>query len=181
MATRKQFLKNSLSMAAGLAASFAGASLPRAAGGVLRPPGAGPDIRDACTSCRDCSDACPENAIRFHPDKFTDKLLPVIVPSEAACVMCEDTPCIAACGEGALAASPGAGFPAIGVAAVRADRCLAHNGSACMSCYDACPLKRTALKFKNNRPTVDEKACTGCGRCEFVCPSKTKGIVVESL
>ena len=96
--------------------------------------------------------------------------------------MCEDTLCIAACDEGALIASPGDSFPAIGLAIVNEVICLAHNGSACLVCYDVCPLKRSALKMKLSRPVVDSQFCTGCGVCENVCIVEgAKGIKIEAL
>jgi ferredoxin len=67
-----------------------------------------------------------------------------------------------------------------GVAVVDTGACLAYNGSTCMTCYDACPLKRTALRFKLTRPIVDANTCDGCGECQLACPAEIKGIVIES-
>ena len=133
-----------------------------------------------CTSCGDCVGVCPETAISLEPDPLTDKELPVITPSEKACVMCEEVPCIQACNDGALVLPPSGGFPAIGSAFVRTEFCLAFNGSVCMVCYDACPLKRSALRFEGNRPIVYEDLCTGCGQCEYICPADEKGIAILS-
>jgi heterodisulfide reductase subunit A-like polyferredoxin len=66
-----------------------------------------------------------------------------------------------------------------GVAVVDTSACLAYNGSTCMTCYDACPLKRTALRFSHNRPVVDAITCDGCGECHLSCPAYKKGIVIE--
>jgi Fe-S-cluster-containing hydrogenase component 2 len=111
--------------------------------------------------------------------KLSDKPLPAVGPSETACVMCEHVPCISACEGEALVKTPPGGFPSIGTAVVRTESCLAFNGSVCLTCFDACPLKRSALNFKTNRPVVDPVTCTGCGQCEYVCPVEEKGIVVK--
>jgi len=181
MTTRKTFLKSAVSAAAGFVAN----SMDTRLEGLLvlnplRPPGAVDSFHDACTSCAACAEVCPERAIVMLPHKLSDKLLPTIDTTERACVMCKDTPCIAACDDGALVPRSDGLFPSIGLAVVRSDRCLSYNGSVCMTCHDACPLKRTALKFEMNRPVVDAESCTGCGQCEYSCPVGEKGIVVEA-
>ena len=184
MVTRKEFLRKSLSIATGFAASVVqkAAGLPPALNaGFLYPPGAAGNFHEVCSSCGDCASACPEGAIKMTPHKLSDKKLPVLFPAQNACAMCADIPCIAACESGALTLPDGNVFPAIGVAEIAEQNCLAWNGSVCMTCYDACPLKRTALKFRMNRPVVDSGACTGCGGCEYVCPVEDKGIVVKPL
>ncbi len=184
MVTRKEFLKKSLSIASGFAASVVEKTAglpPEMRAGVLYPPGAVNNFHKNCTSCGDCVSACPESAIVMTPHKLSDKPLPVLLPALRACAMCRDVPCVVSCEDGALALPAQKVFPAIGLAEIVEGKCLAWNGSACMTCYDACPLKRTALKFRMNRPVVDPATCTGCGQCEFACPVEEKGIVVKPI
>jgi ferredoxin-type protein NapG len=181
MVTRKKFLQQTFRMMTGAVADAVESRVPaRLAAASIRPPGAVSGIRDACTSCGECVDACPEQAIQLAPDKLNDKSLPIVLPSLAACVMCEDLPCVSACEDGALVAAADGRFPSIGLAHVQRSACLAHNGSTCMTCYDACTLKRAALRFKLGKPLVDPATCTGCGQCERACPLDAKGIVVEA-
>ncbi len=146
------------------------------------PPGAIANYPNRCTSCGDCIAACPEQAIKLVLDEISGKKLPTIVPSEKACVMCEDLPCTNACPEGALVMPADKQFPRIGTAHIVEDRCLAYNGSQCITCFDACPLKRSAIKIKFNRPIIIEDVCTGCGICEQVCVlEQQKGIVIQAI
>ena len=144
------------------------------------PPGAVDGYPSVCTSCGDCVEACPVDAIVLAPDERSDSPLAVIAPASQACVMCEDLPCIRVCDDGALVKPQGddAGFPAIGVARVQESECLAFNGSLCMICFDACPLKRSALRLHRARPVINDDVCTGCGQCEYVCPTPKKAIVI---
>ena len=184
MVTRKEFLKKSLSIASGFAASVVQKTtgLPsELRAGDLYPPGAVDSFHDHCSSCGDCATACPEKTIVMTPHKLSDKPLPVLFPSLRACAMCTETPCVAACEDGALALPEENIFPAVGLAEIVETNCLAWNSSSCMTCYDACPLKRNALKIRMNRPVVEPAACTGCGQCEYACPVEEKGIVVKPL
>ena len=185
MTTRSEFLKRSAKLVTGVFASVLDSKLPdeiKAITCSIFPPGAVKNFTDICTVCGDCIPVCPEKAIQIQRDELSGKDLPVIRATQAACSMCQDTPCITACDDGALVADPGNDFPRMGLAIVNETICLAHNGSACLVCYDACPLKRRALKMKLSRPVVDNQFCTGCGVCENVCIVEgEKGIRIVAL
>lgn len=181
MVTRKDFLKKSFSLATGLAAAAVDGIAPALSPGFLYPPGAANAFHELCSSCGDCAAACPEKAIALVPHKLSDKKLPALIPAGSPCAMCEDVPCISACRDGALSPPENGGFPPIGVAEIDAQVCLAWNGSVCWTCYDACPLKGSALTLKSGRPTVEPTACSGCGQCEFACPAQNRGIVVRPV
>ena len=66
-----------------------------------------------------------------------------------------------------------------GVARIDRDICLAWQFGFCCECYLHCPLKDKALLPKPAGeqtvgtglfPDVNPDACTGCGRCVYVCP-----------
>ena len=70
----------------------------------------------------------------------------------------------------------------MGTAVVDAERCLAHHGDICRSCFNACPLRGEALVLEGAiRPVVDPEVCTGCGLCEEHCILEPAAIRVEPL
>ncbi len=72
----------------------------------------------------------------------------------------------------------------IGVSVLNRDLCLAWQYDSCGECYYNCPLRDDAmLDYPPNeqlplgvgiRPYVNEKHCTGCGMCNYVCPVTEK-------
>ncbi len=135
----------------------------------IYPPGAIDDFQSRCESCGDCISVCPVSCIKFSPDELTGKNLPIIVPSEKACIMCDEILCTKVCERNALVTPKDMIFPKIGLAQIVEDKCLPYNGQSCMTCYDACPLKRDAIKMKFNKPVINDETCTGCGICEEAC------------
>ncbi len=144
---------------------------------VFRPPGAVEESQflAGCTRCGDCIAACPHDAIRnAHPRLGPVAGTPVIDPDVAACMMCEDFPCIASCRPGVLSPSID---KVMGTAQVTQHLCLAHHHTTCTVCSERCPVPG-AIVVVDGKPTVDENVCTGCGVCRYVCPAPENAILM---
>lgn len=147
---------------------------------IHRPPGA---VHEAaflagCTRCNDCIAACPVAAIILAPRRFRHAAgTPMIDPYAAACVMCADTPCIAACEPGVLRADQPL---KMGVAYIERAACLAYTGSFCTVCAERCPVPG-AIELSHGKPRILPETCTGCGLCSFVCPAPSNAVVVMPL
>ena len=185
MSSRSEFLKKSIKLIGGVISESLYKKLPeqiKNAEKHIFPPGAVHDFISKCTVCGECIPVCPENCIKIISDDITGKRLPVIIPEEKACTMCEQLACIQHCQPKALVAPDDHSFPKIGFAKIIKEHCLAYNNNSCMTCYDACPLKRQAIKMKMNKPIVVEEYCTGCAICENVCIlTDEKGVKVFPL
>ena len=159
-----------------------GADMPRPP---LRPPGAAPEeeFLELCCGVGACAEVCPADAIRLvagEDDSGTRH--PVIIPQEAACIVCEDLACMKACPSGALTLVPREEIR-IGFAQVNPDRCLAWSGTdpGCDYCVDRCPLGNQAIRFERAGPVrgpLVEEGCVGCGVCEYFCPTQPSAIRV---
>lgn len=145
-----------------------------------RPPGAIPEQQflAGCTRCDACIKACPQGVIVRASGRFRGaEGTPVLDLSIAACVMCEDTPCVTACKPGVLKAQRPR---KMGTAWVQPMACLAHTGSFCTVCSERCPVPG-AIEVRQGKPIIHESACTGCGVCVNVCPAPSKAILVMPL
>lgn len=148
---------------------------------VLRPPGALPEAEflAACTRCDACARVCPAFAIKVagrgdgvpEGTPFMHDLL------ASPCTLCPDTPCITVCDPGALAPRAPEAIR-IGRAEVAAERCLAHQETACRACVDACPVGERGIVLSEGRPMVVPLGCTGCGQCLAACPAEVRAIAV---
>ncbi|MFQ5602424.1 MAG: 4Fe-4S dicluster domain-containing protein [bacterium] len=185
MISRKEFFTKSFKAAFGAAAKVLDARLPAEIKELPRqiyPPGAAKDFTEKCAACGDCAASCPVDAIQIKKDAVSGQNVAMIVPRDQPCIMCEELPCTHTCNQQALLPPAGNAFPKIGLAVFREDVCLAYTGSYCMTCYDACPLKRRAMLLEFNRPVIDASTCTGCGVCEQVCIlSSENGVVIEPV
>ncbi|WP_246112753.1 4Fe-4S dicluster domain-containing protein [Allorhodopirellula solitaria] len=144
---------------------------------VFRPPGAIAESQfmSGCTRCGDCITACPYDAIVKAPERLGSVAgTPIIEADTAACMMCEDFPCIASCEPGVLVDSIS---PIMGTAQVTEHLCLAHHGTTCTVCSERCPVD-SAISVTNGKPTVNEQVCTGCGVCRYVCPAPENAILL---
>lgn len=154
----------------------------------LRPPGAasGEEFLELCCGVGACAEVCPADAIQLHPRKDDpERLAPVIVPHEAACVVCDDLACMTACPSGALRPVSREEIR-IGRARIRSDECLAWAGidPGCNYCVDRCPLGTSAIVMKRKeeaRGPVVQNGCIGCGVCEFYCPVSPSAIRVFEI
>lgn len=147
---------------------------------ILRPPGALPEAEfmSACTRCGDCMKACPHGAIRPAGTRFREAAgTPAVLPFDAPCRMCADTPCITVCGSGALFRSPGAGLPVMGHATIQTYNCLAHQGTTCSACSERCPVPG-AIRVNAGKPSIETSLCTGCGVCQHVCPAPANAVLL---
>jgi len=73
----------------------------------------------------------------------------------------------------------------MGVAVVDHETCLLSAGRECGACAAACPHEALDVVWNKkalaSRVAVNAKACTGCGYCEYVCPSDPRSIVILPL
>ncbi|MCI6217383.1 MAG: ferredoxin-type protein NapG [Helicobacter sp.] len=160
----------------------------------LYPPGARDDFVNSCIRCGLCVEACPFYTLRL--SKEGTKGLPIFVPREIPCFMCEDIPCASACPTDALDInlvstnnSLDITKARMGVAVVDTLNCIAYAGIQCDACYRACPLIDEAiyLEYKANErtgkhtmilPMIVNDVCTGCGKCEKACITELASIRV---
>ncbi len=145
-----------------------------------RPPGAlDPDAEflAACTSCMACVEACPTSTL-ITISTETHDALPVLVPSRKPCYLCDGLPCIEACEDGALVQPAGAAQVRIGMARVNPNHCVTFRKEICNRCFLACPFPNQAIMQIGGRPLVMSGGCTGCGLCEYACPTEPRAIKI---
>ena len=169
----------------------------------LRPPGALDELAflTACTRCDKCMEACPQDSIlKANASAGLAMGTPYIVPRAMPCFLCTDLPCVKVCPDDALIwpkakrndGSELTGPPAVrmGTAMVKENRCLTwprgeYPAQSCRTCVDRCPYTGEALFLSSEEdggiahPRVNPGFCTGCGLCEFACPTHKPSIVVE--
>ena len=150
---------------------------------LLRPPGALPEAEflEKCHRCGNCVKNCPANAI-FPLDESTQPNLvntPYIDPDAQPCVICDSLACMYVCPSGALQPVYAEDIK-IGLAVFNAETCLRTKEVACTYCIDTCPIGADAIHLTGDGVVeVIEPGCTGCGLCQYACPTAPKSIVIE--
>ena len=150
---------------------------------LLRPPGALPEAEflEKCHRCGNCVKNCPANAI-FPLEERTESHLvntPYIDPDEQPCVICDSLACMYVCPSGALQPVYAEDIK-IGLAVFNAETCLRTKEVACTYCIDTCPIGSDAIHLTADGVVeVIEPGCTGCGVCQYACPTVPKSIVIE--
>ena len=147
--------------------------------GRLVPPGArsANDFYSRCTACGLCVAACPNGVLR--PSGDLEHLMQPYMSFERGYCRPECTECSKVCPAGAiLPITPEEKTDiSIGIAAVNYDLCVVNrDGVNCGNCARHCPtgaihmVKPEGSEFRV--PSVDASLCIGCGRCEYLCPSR---------
>ena len=152
-------------------------------GNLLRPPGALPEAEflEKCHRCGNCVKNCPANAIFPLEESAQPDLIntPYIDPDEQPCVICDSLACMYVCPSGALQPVYAEDIK-IGLAIFNAETCLRTKEVVCTYCIDTCPIGADAIHLTaDGIVEVIEPGCTGCGVCQYACPTVPKSIVVE--
>ena len=182
---RRVFLGLGLGAAYRLAISPARAAAAQQA---VRPPAAGDGARFTrlCTRCGACARVCPSGIIRFggSGSGWAGVLAPEVTFDSGYC-----SPTCTRCGE----VCPSGAIPRftqktkhaqpMGAARWLEDHCFLGIGRECSACVGACPYAALDLawdaKNMTSRVVVDLTRCTGCGCCEYVCPTSPKAIRIH--
>ena len=147
----------------------------------LTPPGSKgeKDFYSRCTACQLCVSNCPNDVLR--PSTDLEHLMQPQMGFEKGFCRPECTTCSQVCPAGAITAITPEEKTAIhiGRAVIDYTLCINEKGETCRSCGTHCPAGAISYVAKNpddpksaRIPTVHEDSCIGCGKCEYLCPSR---------
>ena len=158
----------------------------------LVPPGAesAKHFYKHCTACQLCVANCPNNVLR--PSTDPGHLMQPKMDFDRGFCRPECTNCSQVCPAGAILpiTKEEKSMIHIGSAVIDYDLCIANTqGVNCGTCASHCPVGSISMvrKEQGNRespliPSVIEGRCIGCGKCEYLCPSRPiSAIHVEGL
>ncbi|MEI7900779.1 MAG: 4Fe-4S dicluster domain-containing protein [bacterium] len=157
---------------------------------VIRPPASGRAARFTrlCVRCGTCVRTCPGGILRFGGvgAGLAGVLAPEVFFENDYCHP-DCTACGQACPSGAIqkfSAEHKFAQP-LGVAKLNEADCLLGQNRECGACVGVCSQEALILTWDPvemiSRVVVNEKTCTGCGYCEYVCVSTPKAIIVKAL
>lgn len=152
---------------------------PRISLPVLRPPGALAEDKflEICSRCGHCVSVCPANAIQLDATEYNGGGFPYVDPEIQPCVMCDTLVCMKECPSTALGYVP-RWLIDMGTAEWHLESCTRTHGDTCTTCIDHCPLGADAIELRGNDIHVKSEGCTGCGICQYYCPTYPKSIVI---
>ena len=143
----------------------------------LTPPGSKSvkDFYRRCTACQLCVAECPNNVLR--PSGSLEHLMQPEMSFEKGWCRPECTRCSELCPAGAIGKVTREEKTQyrVGTSRVNLELCVSATGKAqCGKCAQTCPSGAIRMVEKDGMqiPTVAEEICTGCGACEFLCPSR---------
>lgn len=139
-----------------------------------------------CVACQLCVDACPNHILS--PDTSLSRLMQPKMDFEKGWCRPECNACSRVCPAGAIVTVSAEEKTAISIghAVYNPDLCVVKtDGVDCGNCARHCPAGAISMVKSNELdgrriPAVNPERCIGCGRCEYVCPSRpVSAIYVE--
>jgi ferredoxin-type protein NapG len=180
---RRDFFRTAFRKTTEKVVEYAEAKVEQQAQHWIRPPYAINefDFLISCTRCTDCIEACPHDVIFPLSKRVGIKATktPALDLLNKACHLCADWPCVNACKEGALAFPQLSGveqevsenldrpLPLLASASINTQACFPYSGPECGAC-NICPVPG-ALVWDQQRPSINEEKCVGCGLCREAC------------
>lgn len=158
----------------------------------LTPPGSisEKNFYDHCTACQLCVANCPNNVL--HPSTDLGHLMQPKMDFDRGFCRPECVNCSQVCPAGAIKKITPEEKTTIhvGKAVVDYSLCIPNNQDvSCGNCASHCPAGAISMVLKNaddpqsaRIPSIIEGRCIGCGKCEYLCPSRPfSAIHVEGL
>lgn len=158
----------------------------------LTPPGSEGEknFYKHCTACQLCVANCPNNVLR--PSTDLEHLMQPKMDFDKGFCRPECTNCSQVCPAGAIKpiSKEEKTQIHIGRAVVDLDLCVVNRDNVnCGNCASHCPAGAISMVRKDpddpkslRIPAVLEERCIGCGKCEYLCPSRPfSAIHVEGL
>ena len=138
-----------------------------------------------CVGCQLCVSSCPNRVLNVKAShKVIDAkygLLNLEQPAmsfENGYCRPECVKCSQVCPAGAIEkiSADEKSAISIGHAVVVTQNCLSAQGDKCGHCAEMCPVGAVSMVTDPATgfeiPSVDENRCLGCGKCEYLCPSR---------
>lgn len=70
--------------------------------------------------------------------------------------------------------------PSMAKAKINTKECMPYSGPECGACRGSCPIPNT-LVWSNEKPSINQETCIGCGLCREACITSPKAVTIHSL